>query len=148
MRFDSAVSADAAASTGSKLLDFDKDDLMRGVELLIMGVVATLIIFFVVRPLLTTAGGGGPPMAFAGMRALPAGPGGGGAGGGMGQLTHDPQTGQPLALPAPTSEIDNRIDIAKIEGQVRVSSVKSVSEFVEKHPEESVSILRSWLHEA
>jgi flagellar M-ring protein FliF len=29
-----------------------------------------------------------------------------------------------------------------------MSSVKSVAEFVEKHPEESVSILRSWLHEA
>jgi flagellar M-ring protein FliF len=25
--------------------------------------------------------------------------------------------------------------------------VKKVAEFVEKHPEESVSILRSWLHE-
>jgi flagellar M-ring protein FliF len=29
-----------------------------------------------------------------------------------------------------------------------MSSVKSVSDFVEKHPEESVSILRNWLHEA
>ena len=39
------------------------------------------------------------------------------------------------------------IDIARIEGQVRASSVKKVSEFVDRHPEESVSILRSWLHE-
>ena len=38
--------------------------------------------------------------------------------------------------------------LRKIEGQVRASSVKSVSEFVEKHPDESVAILRSWLHEA
>jgi len=38
--------------------------------------------------------------------------------------------------------------MAHIEGQVRISSVKSVSDFVEKHPDESVSILRSWLHEA
>jgi flagellar M-ring protein FliF len=44
--------------------------------------------------------------------------------------------------------MDQRINMAQIEGQVRVSSVKSVAEFVERHPEESVSILRGWLHEA
>jgi len=45
-------------------------------------------------------------------------------------------------------EFDQRVDIARIEGQVKASSVKKVSEFVEKHPDESVSILRSWLHES
>jgi flagellar M-ring protein FliF len=29
-----------------------------------------------------------------------------------------------------------------------MSSVKKVADFVEKHPDESVSIIRSWLHEA
>jgi flagellar M-ring protein FliF len=54
-----------------------------------------------------------------------------------------------MALPNPApNEMDSRIDMAKIEGQVRASSVKSVSEFVERHPEESLSILRGWLHEA
>ena len=43
---------------------------------------------------------------------------------------------------------DQRIDIAKIEGQVKASSIKRVSEFVEKHPDESVAILRNWLHES
>ena len=43
--------------------------------------------------------------------------------------------------------MEQRIDIAKIEGQVKASSVKRVAEFVDKHPEESVSILRTWLHE-
>jgi flagellar M-ring protein FliF len=55
-------------------------------------------------------------------------------------------TAQGLALPGP-GEFDQRIDIAKIEGQVKASSVKKVAEFVENHPEESVSILRGWLHE-
>ena len=54
--------------------------------------------------------------------------------------------GDTLALPGGGSEAD-RIDMAKIEGQVKISSVKRVSEFVDKHPDESVSILRSWLHE-
>ena len=38
--------------------------------------------------------------------------------------------------------------VNRIEGQVKASSVKRVAEFVDKHPEESVSILRSWLHES
>ena len=59
----------------------------------------------------------------------------------------DPATGQQMALPAPGSEgIEQKIDIARIEGQVKASSVKRVAEFVDKHPEESVSILRTWLH--
>ena len=67
-----------------------------------------------------------------------------------GQQMHiqvDPATGQALALPNPGNELESRIDIARIEGQVKASSVKRVSEFVESHPEESVSLLRSWLHE-
>jgi len=152
VRFERDPASAGIGSTGGKMLDFDKNDLMRGAELLVLAAVAALIIFFVVRPLLaSTAGGGGRPMNFAGMRALPGGPGGagGGAGGAQGQITYDANTGEALALPnASPSEMDSRIDIARIEGQVRVSSVKSVSDFVERHPEESVSILRGWLHEA
>ena len=147
VRFDDSVADDAAASSGSRLFDFDKNDLMRGAELLVLGVVSAMIIFFVVRPLLASTGGGGP-INFAAMRALPAGTGGGGGGAGA-QISHDPQTGEALAIAGPQpSEVEQRIDMAKIEGQVKMSSVKSVSEFVDKHPEESVSILRSWLHEA
>ena len=58
-----------------------------------------------------------------------------------------PSGGSPAALPAPSSDMDQRIDIARIEGQVKASSVKKVADFVEKHPEESTSILRSWVHE-
>ena len=57
--------------------------------------------------------------------------------------------GEMLALPSgqAQADMDQRLDIAKIEGQVKVSSVKRVAEFVDKHPDESVAILRSWLHE-
>jgi flagellar M-ring protein FliF len=76
-------------------------------------------------PMFASAGsGGGGPISLAG-------PGG------------EPGAGQ-MALPNPE---EGRIDIARIEGQVKISSVKQVSDFVERHPEESVSILRSWLHE-
>jgi flagellar M-ring protein FliF len=125
------------SAAGSPLLNFDKNDLMRGAELVVLLVMAGLVVFFVVRPLLSTAGGGGmmPMMLASGGGGAPQAVAMAGAG------------GDSLALPNP-SAVDQRIDIARIEGQVKASSVKRVAEFVEKNPEQSVSILRTWLHEA
>ncbi len=144
VKFDRDV--DTAGGTAAKppLFDFDKNDIMRGVEILILGIVGILMIFFVLRPMMKP-GAGGSGQGFVGGPALASASGGqqqlAYAGGGGGDVS-----GGTLALPSP-NEMDQRIDIAKIEGQVKVSSVKKVADFVDKHPEESVSILRSWLHE-
>jgi flagellar M-ring protein FliF len=112
----------------------------------VMAVVAILMMLFIVRPLLRGAMGGGGPMALMGPQGgrLTTGPDGQTM-----QITTDPVTGQQMALPAPGNEqLEQKIDIARIEGQVKASSVKRVAEFVDKHPEESVSIIRTWLHES
>jgi flagellar M-ring protein FliF len=41
---------------------------------------------------------------------------------------------------------DDLIDIDRVEGRVKASSVKLVGEIVDKHPEESLAIVRGWLH--
>ncbi|WGM37578.1 flagellar basal-body MS-ring/collar protein FliF [Caulobacter sp. NIBR1757] len=135
---------EALASDGKGgMFDFTKNDLIRFAELGLGAIVVMLLLFFGLRPLLKSLnqpGTGGPMPMLAG------------AAGGMAPLTQgqaqqiqvDPVTGEMLALP---SDMDQRIDIARIEGQVKASSVKRVSEFVDTHPEESVSILRTWLHE-
>ena len=126
-------------AAGSPLMGFDKNDMMRSVELVILLITAVLLIFFVARPLVRNAGGGGGPMQMLASAV-------GGAPAQLGMSA----SGETLALPGAGhsgSDMDQRIDIARIEGQVKVSSVKRVAEFVDKHPDESVSILRSWLHE-
>ena len=138
VRFNRDPLAAGGEEAGSSMFNFTKDDAMRGVELLVLLITGVLLIFFVLRPLLKTASAGGPAPG----QAQLAGPGVtslqttivGGAGG-------VPQLG------GPPSEMEQRLDIARIEGQVKASSVKKVAEFVEKHPEESTSILRSWVHE-
>jgi flagellar M-ring protein FliF len=124
-------------TAGNPLFGFDKNDLMRGGELGVLLIVAALIVFFVARPLMkgATSGGGG----FQSMPMLTASA----AGGGTLQIEG---AGGHAALPA--GEGGQGIDMAKIEGQVKASSVKRVAEFVDSHPDESVSILRSWLHES
>jgi flagellar M-ring protein FliF len=129
-------------SAANPLMGFDKNDIMRAAEIGVLAIVGILMVFFVARPLVRGAVGGGG--------------GGGRLGGGTTQLvtTADGQTlrvqggdgGFQLALPQPQqSELD--ASISKVEGQVKVSSVKRVAEFVDAHPEESVSIIRNWLHE-
>lgn len=143
VRFPSA-DVEGGVETANPLMGFDKNDIMRAVELGILALVAILMIFFVVRPLLKPSNAGKLPALAGGpsvTRLVTT------ADGQPMQIQVDPATGQPLALPGPGNELDQRIDIARIEGQVKASSVKRVSEFVESHPEESVSLLRTWLHE-
>jgi flagellar M-ring protein FliF len=52
------------------------------------------------------------------------------------------------ALPAPEQLSDDMlIDIAQVAGKVKQSSVRKIGELVSSHPDESISIVRSWLHE-
>jgi len=128
------------------LSGFDKNDIMRAGELGVLGIVAILILLFAVRPFIknlaepnVVAALPGPGQPVTRMVTL--------SDGTQQQVVVD-ESGEPLAIAGPVSDIDQRIDIAKIEGQVKASSIKRVSEFVEKHPEESVAILRNWLHES
>jgi len=139
VRFNREPSAAPGADEGSSMFNFDKNDIMRGVELLVLLVTGLLLIFFVVRPLLKTASGGGGVPALAGANGLPVTPL-------DTQLVGGTLPGAPQMLAGP-SEMDQRIDIARIEGQVKASSIKKVADFVDSHPEESTAILRSWVHE-
>jgi len=40
------------------------------------------------------------------------------------------------------------IDIAQVQGQVHAESVKKVGELADKNPQETVAIIRSWLHDS
>ncbi len=143
VRFNRDLAVVGGEEAASSLFNFTKDDIMRGVELLVLLVTGLLLIFFVLRPLLKSAGGGvgvGQP------QLAGAGAGGGGAVTSL-QTTIMGGAGGVMPQLAGPSEMDQRLDIARFEGQVKASSVKKVADFVEKHPDESATILRSWVHE-
>ena len=121
-------------------LGLNKADYFRIGESVAMLLLAVLALVFV-RPLVARilAGRPGAPT----MRALPGG-----------QLALTGPDGLPVLnaeLPgagtAPAPGIESMIDIARIEGQVKASSVKKIGEIVEKHPDETVAIVRSWLYQ-
>jgi flagellar M-ring protein FliF len=60
------------------------------------------------------------------------------------------------ALPAPQGNAVTRtppppqgemIDIGQVEGRVAASSIKKIGEIVDKHPDEAVAIVRSWMYQ-
>lgn len=136
VRFNRDLAVVGGEEAGSSLFNFTKNDIMRGVELLVLLITGLLLIFFVLRPLLKSASSGG-----SGQLQLA-----GAGGAAVTSLQTTIMGGAMQQLPGP-SEMDQRLDIARIEGQVKASSVKKVADFVEKHPDESTSILRSWVHE-
>ena len=48
--------------------------------------------------------------------------------------------GQPALL-----EDESMVNIAQIEGEMRASSLRRITDLVDKHPEETLSILRGWM---
>ena len=124
------------------LLGLDSSYWFKIIEAGIMCLTALLIGLFVARPLINrmfsaqVAANGGT-VALAGASpvagALPAP---------AAQGEHPAADGM-AALPAP----GGGIDISRIDGQVRESSIKKVGEVVSAHPEEALAIIRTWLHQ-
>ena len=141
---------------GTMLLGLDKTDLMRLAELLVLAVVAMLVLLLVVRPLLSRILAM-PSIAPANV-AL-AGPGD--------QFALPPGAAAALAIPGPAptglpglpsmpsssdaeqiaAEIDQMIDLNQVEGRVRASSVRKISDLVDQHPEQAVNLIRQWVYQ-
>jgi flagellar M-ring protein FliF len=159
------------------MLQFTKDDIMRGVELGVMALLGILVLLLGVRPMIrrvftlpnagaieagglrTIVGPGGVVTTVSPTgTATSVGPGGvvvpGGmniSGGTTGTIT---SAGGPNVSIVGSDEavaISNRtsamIDIAQVQGQVHAQSVQKVGELADSNPNETVAIIRGWLHE-
>lgn len=121
---------------------FNKQDIVRMAEVAVLSIVAIMVLLLVVRPLISRA-----------LEALP--------GAAAGIMRDAQQLAQQMQAPALTGpggapmpvegeeeeQFEELIDIDRVEGRVKASSVKKVGEIVEKHPEEALSILRSWMYQ-
>jgi flagellar M-ring protein FliF len=134
------VDAGDATPAPKPLLGLDSSYWFKIIEASILCVTALLIGLFVARPLIarmfapnivgaaTQLGGSAPA---AGALAAPSAAFPGAAAEGATQM------------PPPSPSID----ISRIEGQVRESSIKKIGEVVDGHPEEALAIIRTWLHQ-
>jgi flagellar M-ring protein FliF len=130
---------------------FTKDDIMRAIDMAVMGLLGLVVLLMVVRPLVRR-------VLAPDDRAVPALPRGGAPAGGDGNsgdglaganaagLAAIPAGGPLASIEA--SKASKMIDLAQVKGQVHAQSVQKVGEIADKNPEETVSIIRQWLHES
>jgi len=155
-----AGTEEAAAPESALILGLiDRASLVRLVETLVLGLVAALALLLLARPamnrLLAIQPAGG---MLPGMTPAMAGAAGALVSPGPAQAALPAPGGHP-ALAAPRAgaggaahagllsapEDESMIDVAQIEGAMRVSSIRKVADLVGKHPEEALVILRNWL---
>jgi flagellar M-ring protein FliF len=139
LRFAEAPAAPIQEPSGwMSSLQPTKDDIMRAIELAVMGLLALVVLLFVVRPLVRRILTPEEPRlagaAMAGAPALPVG------------AAHAALPDTPM--PAVTSQTAKMIDMAQVQGQVHAQSIQKVGELAERNPHETVAIVRQWLQDA
>ncbi|HTW33498.1 MAG TPA: flagellar basal-body MS-ring/collar protein FliF [Rhizomicrobium sp.] len=132
------IDAGQAVGAPPPFLGLDSGDWFKIIEAGILSLTALLIGLLVVRPLINRM--------FAPLSNLSLAPPQPGQPAIAGELPAPAKPGEPTpaAISAPK---ESMIDISRIEGQVRESSIRKVGEVVEAHPEEALAIIRTWLHQ-
>lgn len=132
------VSVISEPTSLSSWVQFTKDDIMRGIELLVMTVLGLIVMLFVVRPLVrrvitsdqaAIAVADVPALGLEASTAIGAAP---------------PAAPPIQAVPSQTARM---IDMAQVQGQVHAQSIQKVGELASRNPNETVSIIREWLQD-
>ena len=141
MRFTAGELSTIAENHGILGFELDKADLLRLAQTALFGFIGVLALLVVLRPMVLRITSVTP--------AAITGPGGSTfatLAGPMGTVLPAPAA-QAIAVGASPALIEDEsmVNIAQIEGQMRASSLRRIGELVEKHPEETLSIVRGWM---
>ncbi len=126
---------------------FEKPDVMRLLQLALFGLIGIVALLTVLRPMvtrLTAIGGtvgtggllGGPPLIGG---ALPVATAGALAGPAAARLDAPGQEAAALLAD------ESMVSLTQVEGQMRASSIRRIADLVERHPEETMTIVRGWI---
>jgi flagellar M-ring protein FliF len=112
------------------LLAFTKDDIMRGVELLVMGILGIIVVLVVLRPLVRRIIEPDKIAVTASAAAREAA-----------AKAAEPEQ---AVLQSGAGKL---LEMAKLSGKIQADAVKQVGELADKHPNETAAIIREWLSE-
>lgn len=124
----------------SQLFGFEKTDLLDIAETITLAIVALLVVLLVLQPLVNkliestaAVANTGPDEATQNLIASQM----------QQQASLAPPTGEPIG----EEDEASMIDMDKVEGRVKASSVQKVGDLVDKHPQETVSVIRNWMYQ-
>ncbi len=114
------------------IFGFTKDELIRIAEGLGVAIVAILVILLVIRPLINNAFDSGNQFGSGGRL--------------LGENPDDDNLLLSNFLNENDAELDELVNINKVDGRIKVSSLKKINDIIEKNPDAAVNIIRSWLY--
>ena len=114
------------------IFGFTKDELIRIAEGLGVAIVAILVILLVIRPLINNAFDSGNQYGSDGKL--------------LGENPEDDNLLLSNFLNENDAELDELVNLNKVDGRIKVSSLKKINDLIEKNPDAAVNIIRSWLY--
>ena len=139
MQFADVVTEDEALLSDA-LFGFDKNKLLDAAEVLMVAVMVILVVVLILQPMigriLATVDRPEKDEEYETdlLSAAPQSP-----------ALEGPSSGGGPHMMEEEEEEDNLIDVQKVQGKVKASAVKKVEGIVENYPQETVSVLRSWM---
>jgi flagellar M-ring protein FliF len=125
-----------------QMFAFTREDMLRAIELGVIGLLTLIVLLTVVRPLLKQITKADSPIRY---ESVPT------PGGGMQQvpvITDESGQTRALAGPAePETPSERMLALAQIKGQIKAQSVEKIGQMVRQNPSDSVAVVRSWVHE-
>lgn len=118
------------------LFGFDKSDLLDAAEIITVAIMIILVVLLILQPMVgRLLAAEGPSLDEALESDL------------LSDSGEKPRLAAPEEEyePPPELEEDKMIDMQRVEGKVKASSVRKVEDLVETYPSETVSVLRSWM---
>lgn len=133
------VNAEDALIEEQLMFGFERGDLLDAVEIITVAIMVILVILLVIQPmvgrLLATEG----PQMEEGLEAELL------AGRPLNPALAGPDRGEEFEPPALEEDDDALINMQQVEGKVKASSIRKVEDIVDNYPNETVSVLRSWM---
>jgi len=151
MRFAGELNAEGSEAPSSTLLGLERSEIMRLAQTAVFGLLGLLALMFVLRPMvgrisgqpLAIAGGMDATMVLADGRMES---GELGIGAAVGPLALTGPGGPPRIGGPGGGDDDTMLNVSSVDGQLRASSIRRIAELIDQHPEESLSIMRAWMH--
>ena len=130
------IDAEDVALLKDTLFGFEKSDLLDAVEIITVAIMIILVILLVLQPmvgrLLSTESDLDEKLEADLLAA-----------GQINPALAGPKEGE-FTPPLPEEE-ESLIDMTRVEGKVKASSIKKVEDIVDNYPTEAVSVIRSWM---
>lgn len=127
---------DAGTDGATSMFDFQPHDIVRMIEVLVLGVIGLLMLLLVIRPFFARLFEAMNESTVKQDTPIQAPP-----------MVVPNQVTQTVAVPPSPSNDEGTVTLNQVDGEVKKSSVNKVSEIIEKHPEETVSLVRNWMNQ-